>query len=97
GKVMLEQDQVGCRTRDICGAIDRDPDVRGVQRRSVVDPVAQEADNMAEPLQRHQYPEFLLRVDPAKQIGPYHLADQRLLRELRQRVAREYSRDRYAD
>ena len=65
---MFEQDQIGRRARDIGGAIDRNPDIGGVQRRRVVDAVAHEADDMAEPLQRQQNAMLLLRVDAAKQI-----------------------------
>ena len=96
-KVVLEQDQIGSRARDIGGAVDRDPDIRGVQRRRIVDAVAHEADDMAEPLQRQQDPKLLLRVDPAEQVDPRQLPDQRLLREMRQRVAGEHPRDRHAD
>ena len=96
-KVVLEQDQVGGRARDIGGAIDRDPDIRGVQRRRIVDAVAHEADDMAEPLQRQQYPMLLLRVDPAEQVDPRQLPDQRLLGELRQRIAGKHPGDRHPD
>ena len=94
---MLEQDQIGRRARDIGGAVDRDPDVGGVQRRRIVDAVAHEADDMAEPLQRQQDPKLLLRVDAAEQVDPRQLSDQRLLREMRQRVAGQHSGDRHAD
>ena len=92
-----KQDQIGGRTRDIGGTVDRDADIRGVQRRGIVDAVTHEADNVAEPLQRQQYPKLLLRIDPTKQIDPGQLSDQRLLREMRQRVTSEHTRDRYAD
>ena len=69
-KIVLEQDEIGRRTRDIRGSIDRDPDIRGVQRRSVVDAIAHEADNMTELFQRQQDPMLLLRVDAAKQVDP---------------------------
>ena len=43
----LEQDDVGGVARDVDGAGDRDADVGGVQRRRVVDAVAEEADDVA--------------------------------------------------
>lgn len=69
-KVVLEQNQIRRRARDIGRTIDRDANVRGVERRSIVDAVPHEADNMAEPLQCQQYPQLLLRVDPTEQIDP---------------------------
>ena len=96
-KIVFEQDQIGGRTRDIGGAVDRDPDIGGVQRRRVVDAVAHEADDMAEPLQRQQDAMLLLRVDAAEQIDPRQLPDQRLVREMRQRVAGQHAGDRHAD
>ena len=96
-KVVLEQDQIGGRARDIGGAVDRNPDIRGMQRRRIVDAVAHEADDMAEPLQRQQDPVLLLRIDPAEQVDPRQLPDQRLVREMRQRVAGEHARHRHAD
>jgi hypothetical protein len=46
--------QISSRMRDIGSSVDRDPDIRSVQRWSVVNAVAQEADDVAEPLQRHE-------------------------------------------
>ncbi len=60
-KVVFEQDQIGSRARDIGGAIDRNPDIGRMQRRSVIDAIAHEADDMAKPLQRQQDPKLLLR------------------------------------
>jgi len=77
-EIVLQQDQIGSRARDIGGTVDRDADIRGMQRRSIVDAVTHEADNMAEPLQRQQDPQLLLRVDPTEQVDPGQLSDQRL-------------------
>ena len=89
---MLQQDQIGRRARDIGGAIDRDPDIRGMQRRRIVDAVAHEADDVAEPLQRQQDPMFLLRIDPAEQVDPWQLPDQRLFRQMLQRITGQHAR-----
>ena len=96
-KIVLQKDQIGGRTRDIGGTVDRDAGIRSVQRRSIVNAVTHEADDMAEPLQRQQYPKLLLRVDPTEQVDPWQLSDQRLLLEMRQRVTGEHTGDRYAD
>jgi hypothetical protein len=47
-----------------------------VQRRSIIDAVTHEANDIAEPLQRQQDAELLLRVDAAKQIDPRQLPNQ---------------------
>ena len=49
-KVVLEQDQIGSCTGDIRGTIDRNPNIRGVQRRGIIDAIAHEADDITEPL-----------------------------------------------
>ena len=48
-QVVLEQDQVGGLPRDVGGRVDRDADVGDVQRRRVVDAVAEVADDVAAP------------------------------------------------
>jgi hypothetical protein len=92
-KVVLEQDQVGRCTSNISGTIDRDTHVRGVQRWGIVDAVPHEADNIAQPLQRQQYPQLLLRVDPTEQVDPWQQSDQCFLRKMRERVTREHTGD----
>ena len=62
----LEQDDVGGVARDVDGAGDRDADVGGVQRRRVVDAVAEEADDVAAALER-QDDAVLLRGRDARE------------------------------
>ena len=52
---------------------------------------------MAQPLQRQQDAMFLLRVDPAEQVDPGQLAEQRLVREMFQRIASQHAGHRNAD
>ena len=47
---MLKQDQVGSGARDIGGAIDRYSDIGRVQRRSIINAVSHETNDMTEPL-----------------------------------------------
>ena len=61
-KVVLEQDDVGRLLGDVGGAVDRDADVGGVQRRRIVDAVAEEADDVAAPLQRQDDPVLSARA-----------------------------------
>ena len=52
-EVLVQQDHVGGVLGDVGGGVDRDADVGGVQRKRVVDPVAEERDPAAaEPLRR---------------------------------------------
>jgi hypothetical protein len=94
---VLKQDQIRGRARDIGGAINGYSDVCRMERGSVIDAVAHEADNISEPLQRQQDPKLLLRIDAAEQVDPRQLPDQRFIREVYERVAREHSRDRHTD
>ena len=64
----LEQDDVGRVLRDVDGRRDRDADVRRVERRRVVDAVAQEADDVAAALERQDDP-VLLRGRDAGEDG----------------------------
>ena len=57
----LAQNHVGCLARHIGRAHDRDPDVGGMKRRSIVDPVAHEPHNVATTLQREDHPVLLRR------------------------------------
>jgi len=45
-EVLLQQDQVGRLLGDVSGSIHRDADIRRPQRRSVVNSVAHESDNV---------------------------------------------------
>jgi len=49
------------------GTVDRDADIRHMQRRSVVNAVAKKADCLAHPLQRHDHAQLLLRCHAAEQ------------------------------
>ena len=59
----FKQDDVGALARDVHGLVDRDADVGRVQRRGVVDPVAEVADRVARALERAHDALLLLRID----------------------------------
>ena len=71
-QIILQQDHGGGLLGHVHGAIDRDANVGGVQRRRVVDAVAQVAHHVAARLQRQQHAVFLLRVGAAEQIDLFH-------------------------
>jgi hypothetical protein len=96
-KVVLQQYQIGSRARDVGGAIDRYSDVGRVQRWSVIDAIAHETNDISEPLQRQKNLKLLLRIDAAEQVDARQLPHQRLVREMRQFIAREHSRDGHAN
>ena len=50
-EVVSQEDNVGGVLGDIDSAVDRDPDIRRMQRRRVIDAVAEKADHMAAALQ----------------------------------------------
>ena len=93
-QVVLEQDEVGGLLGDVGGAVDRDADVGGVQRRGVVDAVAEEADDAAGALQGQQDALLLLRRDPAEQLTVGEPGAQRLLAHAAQLVPGEHAGDR---
>ena len=51
-QALLQQDDVGGLLGDVDRRIDRNADIGGLQRRAVVDAVAEEADDMPVPVQR---------------------------------------------
>ena len=73
----LPENDVGGLARHVGGRHHRDADVRGVQRRRVVDAVAHVADDVAAPLQREDDPVLLRRRDARE--------DRRLLRQMAER------------
>jgi hypothetical protein len=50
GQIMLQQGQISRGAGNVRGAVDRDADIGGMKRRSIVDAVAEEADDMAQAL-----------------------------------------------
>ena len=60
-EIALEQHEIGCLLGHVGGAVDRDADVRRMQRRSVVDAVAEKAHNFARALQGQENALLLLR------------------------------------
>ena len=64
----LQQDDVRGLPRDVDGARDRDADVGPVEGRRVVDPVAEEADDVAVRLERAEDPMLLRRRDAGKDV-----------------------------
>ena len=66
-QILLQQDDVRRRLGHVRGAVDGDADVRRVQRRGVVDAVAEKADRLAQALQRHDHAQLLLRRNAAEQ------------------------------
>jgi len=67
-KILFEQNDVRCRLGDIGCAVDRYADIRGLQRRRVVNAVAQVADGTALRLERQDDAVFLGGREPAHQI-----------------------------
>ena len=59
-EILLQQDDLGRRLGHVRRAVDRDADVGGVQRRGVIDAIAQEADGLPMPLQQQDHPQLLL-------------------------------------
>jgi hypothetical protein len=51
-QVFLQQDDVGGLLGDVHGRVHRDADVRHMQRRGVIDAIAEEADHMAVALEQ---------------------------------------------
>ena len=66
-QVLVEQDEVGGFARHVHGAVHREPDVGGVQRRRVVDAVAQVADHVPAAAERVNDAVLLGRRDAAEQ------------------------------
>ena len=71
-QIILQQDHGGGLLGHVHGAIDRDANVGGVQRRRVVDTVSQVAHHVATCLERQQHTVFLLRVGAAEQVDLFH-------------------------
>lgn len=68
-QVALEQDDVRGFARHIDGRIYRNADICFMERRRIVDAIAQIADHVAAPAQRLDYALFLVRVDLDEEIG----------------------------
>ena len=77
----LQQDDVGALAGDIDGLFDRDADIGRMQRRRIVDAVAQIADRVARALQGANDPLLLLRIDLDEEIGARREVPQRLILE----------------
>ena len=78
-QVVLEQDHVRRLLGHVHGCIDRQADIRRVQRRRIVDAVAEVADHVAARLQREDDPVLLRRVDAAEQIHRIDAGLQRMV------------------
>ena len=68
-------------------------DIGGVQRRGIVDPIAEIADHMALPPQRGDDAGLLRRGDAAKYVRFVELGQQRLVRQASELRAVEYASD----
>ncbi len=79
---MLKQHEVCRALGDINGLIDRDADIRGMQRRRVVDPIAEIADDMSALLQRQDDPLLLVGIDLREHGGPFGNVPQSLVAQL---------------
>ena len=62
-QIMLQQNEIGRFLGDIDGAIDRNADIRGVERRGIVDTVAQISDDIPGRAQRTDDAFFLIGFD----------------------------------
>ena len=95
-QVVLEQDEVGRLLGDVGGAVDRDADVGGVERRGVVDPVAEEADD-GRPLEASSTRSFCCGVTRQNRLTCGETGAQRLVAQRRQLVPGEHAGDRQAE
>ena len=87
-QVALEQDQIGRFLGHIHRRIDRQAHVRRMQRRRIVDAVAEIADDVAARLEREDDAVLLRRVHAAKQIDCVDPSLQRVIVQLRDLVLR---------
>ena len=67
-QILFQQDHVGRVLGHVHGAVDRDADIRGMQRGRIVDAVAQIADHVAAPLEREDDAVLLRRRHAAEQV-----------------------------
>ena len=68
-EVALQQDDVGALAGDVDRLVDRDADIGRMQRRRIVDAVAEIADRMPDLLQGADDPLLLLGIDLDEEIG----------------------------
>ena len=80
-EILLQQNDVGRVLGDIDRAIDRDADIGGVQRRRIVDAVAEIADDVAAALQPKNDAVLLNGRDPAEQVRLFQPRGERLVAE----------------
>ena len=89
-QVLLQQDDLRCRLGHVRGAVYGDANIRRMQRRGVVDAVAEKAHRLAHTLQRHDHPQLLLRRDATEQPRFAQTPDQRFVGECGQFRSGEY-------
>ena len=77
-----EQDHVGGGLRHAGGAVDREADIGRLERRRIVDAVAEEADDVAPRLQRLDQPRLLVGREPAIGVDRLDLDGERLVAQL---------------
>ncbi len=88
-EVAPQQNDVGALAGDIDGLVHRDADVGFVERRRIVDAVAEIADGVPGPLQRAHDALLLLRIDLGEDVGALGAMPQRLVIEMIEALAGE--------
>ena len=82
-KIVLEQDKIRGLARDIDSAVHRETYIRGVQRRCVVNSVAEVTDNVAGFFERENDPLLLHRLDLGKNVDTWRATNKRMIAHLR--------------
>src|SRR5271165_4287747 len=80
-EILLQQNDVGCVLGDIDRSVDGNAHVGSMQRRRVVDTVAEKADDMAAVLQPKDDPVLLNRRHPAEYVRLFEPRRQRIISE----------------
>ena len=96
-EIVLEQHEVGRLLGDVRGAVDRDADIGRMQRRSIVDAVAEKAHHHACALQGQENSLLLLRPDAAEQIDRRQPRPERLLGQASELLPGQHAAHRDAD
>ncbi|CAM5350633.1 hypothetical protein SSTU70S_00265 [Stutzerimonas stutzeri] len=96
-QLVAQQHEVGGLLGHIHRGVHGDADIRGVQRRRVVDPVAEKAHHMTGLLQRADDALLLVGIDLGEQADAWRQVDQRLVAHLPQFAAGDDALDRDAD
>jgi hypothetical protein len=95
-EVVSQQDDVGGVFGNVDGTVDRDSDIARMQRRRVIDAIAEKAHDMAAVLQAEDDPVRLNRRHPTEEARLLEPGRQRLVRERLDFGARQRPGDRNA-